>query len=249
MLLKEHAQYDQFQLAEKAEKLDPGRDYNPMSIRKWLDSRGLKPKRSRRHCFLSEEQLEFFKTHRYGLHGDEMAELMNRTFGLSLTKDNVEYLSYRYKAPCGFDGRIRPGDKRVEIWKKAIANSEKVKMTRFQKGHKRTPERPIGSTRISNGRHYTKTRNAKNGWTLTARLIWEEHNGPLPEGYIISYRDGNPLNLDIDNITIETHRESLRINQKGYRHKGAEVYDLGKAIAQLEIAIFDKQKGANDGRE
>lgn len=40
------------------------------------------------------------------------------------------------------------------------------------------------------------------------QLIWEKYNGPIPEGMVITFLDGNKQNFDINNlmaITPELH--------------------------------------------
>lgn len=40
-------------------------------------------------------------------------------------------------------------------------------------------------------------------------VIWEEHNGPVPEGCQIYFRDGNMRNFSVDNLACETRAEGL----------------------------------------
>ncbi len=34
------------------------------------------------------------------------------------------------------------------------------------------------------------------------RFVWEQHNGPIPEGYYVHHVDGNPKNNDISNLVL-----------------------------------------------
>lgn len=41
------------------------------------------------------------------------------------------------------------------------------------------------------------------------RYVWEKHNGPIPKGYQIHHKDGDPLNNDISNLeclSVAEHR-------------------------------------------
>lgn len=42
------------------------------------------------------------------------------------------------------------------------------------------------------------------------RLVWEKHNGPIPEGYVIHHKDGNGLNNSIENLEMMTRAEHVR---------------------------------------
>ena len=86
--------------------------------------------------------------------------------------------------------------------------------TSVDKGYKNWRFAPIGTESIYNGRIYVKvsdapaSRMAKNhmaNWTEKGRLVWEQHHGKIPEGYVIVYLDGNPLNCDISNLECTTN--------------------------------------------
>jgi HNH endonuclease len=46
------------------------------------------------------------------------------------------------------------------------------------------------------------------------RLIWEKHNGKIPDGYHIHHIDGNHSNNNIDNLRLVTHEEHFWIHYK-----------------------------------
>ncbi|EOT6755695.1 HNH endonuclease signature motif containing protein [Escherichia coli] len=57
---------------------------------------------------------------------------------------------------------------------------------------------------------------------LEHRIIWEMHNGPIPEGYEIDHIDHNTLNNDITNLRMVSHYENTlntpmrKDNKSGY---------------------------------
>ena len=76
----------------------------------------------------------------------------------------------------------------------------------------------------------------KNGVEALHREIWKSVNGPIPEGYHIHHKDGNPLNNDISNLDCmpgpehmskhgpdtksEEHRDQLRRRLEDARQDG-----------------------------
>lgn len=46
------------------------------------------------------------------------------------------------------------------------------------------------------------------------RVIWEEHNGTLPEGYVVIHLDGDKYNDDISNLKAISRKELLQLNKK-----------------------------------
>lgn len=42
------------------------------------------------------------------------------------------------------------------------------------------------------------------------RIIWEMHNGPIPDSLLIDHKDGDPWNNKLDNLRLATHGQNLR---------------------------------------
>ena len=49
------------------------------------------------------------------------------------------------------------------------------------------------------------------------RAVWEEHNGTLPEGYVIIHLDSIKHNDDISNLKAITRAELLKLNRNNKR--------------------------------
>jgi predicted heme/steroid binding protein len=47
------------------------------------------------------------------------------------------------------------------------------------------------------------------------RLIWEQANGPIPNGMVIHHIDGNMFNNDLSNLQMMTNREHNKLHQTG----------------------------------
>lgn len=83
-----------------------------------------------------------------------------------------------------------------------------------QKGYKNHRSTPIGTEKIYRGRIYVKVSDAPSGrraknhmanWRPKGQVVWEQHYGKMPEGYVVVYLDGNPLNCDISNLECTTN--------------------------------------------
>jgi hypothetical protein len=46
------------------------------------------------------------------------------------------------------------------------------------------------------------------------RVIWEEHNGSLPEGYVVIHIDKDRYNDDISNLKAISRKELLQLNSQ-----------------------------------
>jgi hypothetical protein len=83
----------------------------------------------------------------------------------------------------------------------------------FEQG--RTPPnwRPIGSTRLSaNGYIEIKVSNTPPRWELMHRKVWREHNGPIPKGTNIRFKDGNVQNCNIENLYAVSDADNMVLN-------------------------------------
>lgn len=92
---------------------------------------------------------------------------------------------------------------------------EKAKATMFKPGHKRNVKEVghISIRKDSGGRRYYKYIKIKDRvWHLLQRHIWEKHHGPIPKGHVITFKDGDSMNCQIDNLEMISMRENARRN-------------------------------------
>lgn len=87
----------------------------------------------------------------------------------------------------------------------------------FKKGHQRNDTAPVGAERVCSKEGYILVKVADRGgyalpWRAKQRLVWEQHHGPIPAGHIVTFRDRNKLNCDIDNLVLITKAENMRRN-------------------------------------
>lgn len=106
-----------------------------------------------------------------------------------------------------------------------IRNSSR---TRFKAGHRPHNTRDVGTDCThADGYVYLKT---EDGPVLKHRYVWEQHNGEVPEGYVIAFIDGNRQNCDISNLTLMSREENAR------RRTEAETPEARKArVAKAQI--------------
>lgn len=99
--------------------------------------------------------------------------------------------------------------------------------TQFQPGQMPTNWKPIGSERVSDGylqRKMTDTGYPPRDWVGVHILVWQEHNGPIPEKHIVVFKDGNKTNIVIDNLECISRADLMRRNT---------VHNLPKEISEL----------------
>jgi hypothetical protein len=72
--------------------------------------------------------------------------------------------------------------------------------------------------------------------------LWEQENGPVPEGHVVAFKDGNPANVDVSNLILLSRLELLKINK--HQHKAApdEVKPVIITLAKLEAKVIEKRR-------
>lgn len=102
------------------------------------------------------------------------------------------------------------GKKRGEFM--SPQGQENSRKTTFKKGNIPPNHRQVGSERITRDGYIEVKTQEPNVFKLKHRVIWEEHNGPIPKGHNIQFRDKNPLNCSIDNLYMISRSKQINEN-------------------------------------
>lgn len=114
--------------------------------------------------------------------------------------------------------------------------------TMFKKGQASINKRPVGSERI-NVDGYIEVKVADpNKWRLKNRVIWEQHNGEIPKGYNIQFKDHNPLNCTIDNLYIISQAEQMRTENSYLAKYPKELADIIRLKGTIKRQINKAQR-------
>lgn len=116
--------------------------------------------------------------------------------------------------------------------------------TQFAPGQKPHNWLPIGAERHSKEgylqRKMTDTGYPPRDWRSVHILLWEEHNGPVPAGHVVIFKDGDKKHIAIDNLEMLTLRENMLRNTIHRYPK--EIKDAVRSIAVLNRRINRVQK-------
>lgn len=135
--------------------------------------------------------------------------------------------------------------RKIEGWMspEGIANSSR---TRFKKGHPSHNIRPVGSERV-NIDGYIEIKIAEpSKWRQKQRVVWETEHGPVPDGYMVSFIDGNKQNCALSNLRLITKTDNLRrVSLNNYPDEVREVIHM-RAVLRRHI---NTQKRKRDGNK
>lgn len=152
--------------------------------------------------------------------GRDISSIYTKAYSLGLSK-SLEYLESENSGRM-IKGNKRGGNTRFSKghtpWNKGKKMSKeqykKSAPTMFKKGHKPHNARYDGyiSIRKSRGSLYAWIRVSPGKFELLHRIIWERHNGKIPEGYNVIFKDGNQANLDINNLQLVSNADLMNAN-------------------------------------
>jgi len=116
---------------------------------------------------------------------------------------------------------------------------EKCKVTFFKAGHEPHNTKYDGYERLDPKDGYIQVRIKKGKFVLKHRYVWEQHNGPIPKGKIIIFKDSNKYNLSIDNLQMITTKENMERNR--VTKYPLELQHLIKLNNKLKTKLHEKQ--------
>lgn len=206
-----------------------------------------------------KELLPFLQEHAAGKTTFELADMINAEFGEgTITRDQVHAYKKRHKIRSGVDTTFKKGGTPYNkglTWEEygTKEGHERSRRTTFTKGHKPHNNQEVGSQSLtSDGYHITKVQEEgtqRERWQFTHRLIWEKAHGPVPEGKMVEFADGDKNNLDIDNLILTDKREHLELIRMNRPRVNAELTKTQLALVKLEIATRKAKKAVKASRK
>lgn len=118
--------------------------------------------------------------------------------------------------------------------------------TQFKKGQKPRNWRPIGSERVSEGylqRKLTDTGVSRRDYVCVHHIIWREAGFEIPDGYRLTFKDGNRNNIVLENLQLQSIADLMRRNTiHNYPKPIAELVHLRSVITrQINRKIKNEQ--------
>jgi len=74
------------------------------------------------------------------------------------------------------------------------------------------------------------------------RWIYEQHFGPIPPGYVVSFKDGDRENFSPDNMILISRAELIKLNQNNYREMPADLKPSVFALSKLQAHVSQKKR-------
>lgn len=183
--------------------------------------------------------VERFQRHERAIYG--------KAYGLGL-KRSEEYLQSEASGRM-LKGDGRGGKTRFQkghcTWNKGLlgwAAGGRAVETQFKAGEKPHSWKPIGSERITKDgylqRKVTDTGYPPRDWVGVHHLLWIEHHGEIPKGFIVVFKDNNKKNVQIDNLELISRAENIQRNS--IHRYPTELKQVFRKLGKLKRTIEDK---------
>lgn len=135
---------------------------------------------------------------------DEQKEFLIQHGGELPTKELAKALNEKFQTHHS-DGSVRTVAKRLGVRKSKNCRTRVC----AESGE------PLGSEKIISGYKYIKVSKSGGGfykdWKRESTVVWERHNGEIPNGYMVVMLDGNKLNTNIDNLCMISKKVAARM--------------------------------------
>lgn len=169
----------------------------------------------------TEEELEYLRKIKSGKTHKEITILFNKRFNIDRTESSIKSAMQE--------------------------NGMKLDSTgRFEKGNLPGNTLPLGVEIMrEDGYLYVKIENP-NVWKQKHRIIWEQHNGPVPDKHVILFGDGDRLNFDIDNLILASKAQVLQLNRYDLIQEDPDLTKTALIIADMHLKIGEVKKRSKD---
>lgn len=194
---------------------------------------------------LTDEQTCYLLDHYMGITTTKLTQMLNDRFQTDFTRSQIKNYLSNHGLKNGVVKRFEKGHVPMNKGKKMTTDQyEKVRHTMFKKGNVPANRIPLGTEKErADGYVWVKIQDGKKNknWKLKHVLIWEKEHGPLQDGEIVIFLDGNTRNFSIENLTTVSKAINARLNQNHLRYKEKELTKAGIAVAEL-ITAANKAK-------
>ena len=185
---------------------------------------------------------DFIRSNYLGVGPAEMTTMVNQAFNAAYSHNQIAAYYKNHKLNSGLTGQFEKGHIPMNKGKKGYC-SPGCEKGHFKKGcipHNKTP---IGTVRAkTDGYLWKKIGEGARDWKQLHILIWEEANGPIPDGHNLMFKDNNKENCSLDNLALVSKAEHGVMNRCGLRFEDPEHTETGILIAKVKIAANKRKR-------
>lgn len=196
----------------------------------------------------SKEVRDFIYANYKGRSGKELHKMVTDKFGPVITLNGLIAFKKNHKLKSGLNTQFQTGCEPVnkgKTWNEIMSkeSQERSRRTCFKQGNIPHNHVPVGTVARTPDGYLKRKIEEPDQWKYIHRETWEKHNGPIPDGMIVSFKDGNRKNCDISNLMLISMAENVRLNQKHLRQSDPNLTEAGLLVAKVITAAGKRKKG------
>ena len=183
----------------------------------------------------------------------EITLLLNERFQINLKPSQVKTYVQNHGIKSGRTGCFKKGHTPANKGTKGLTGANPGS---FKPGNVPPNRKPMGAERICSKDGYIlkkiKEVDPYTGFGTRYRLkhihIWEQANGPVPEGQVVAFIDGDKTNCRLENLMLISRLELLNLNQLGYKDMPGALKPSALALAKLRAKTSAVERGNNGSK-
>lgn len=177
-----------------------------------------------RHKLLTKEQDAFVRASYKQMPTHGVTDALNKKFGTDFVVNQIEAYINNHRILSGRTGCFEKGNTPWNNGTKGhgltVANPGS-----FKPGNVPATIKPLYYERLSKDKLIEikvpiphERKGTATQYMPKQRWVYEQHHGPIPDGYVVSFLDGDRANFEPENLIALSRAEMLRLNQNGYRY-------------------------------
>lgn len=177
------------------------------------------------------EQLAFIEAN-CTLERKVLTEKVNSAFDTQFNVDHIKSLCTRKGWKSGRTGQFIKGQRN---WNAGTKGVMKANSGSFKKGDPVWNHKPVGYERVCPKDGYILIKTAEpRTFKHKHRVVWEEHNGAIPDNHVVVFKNMDRTDCRIDNLVLLSRSELVRYNQSFNKLATPESNDACITLAKIK---------------
>jgi hypothetical protein len=232
-------------LAEKFNR-EFGMNCSLCAIKTILNKRKIKCGRApserfvQRQRIYTDKMIDFLRINFKTLAILDLTAAFNKEFGMNKTPTQIHAVMNRKKIRANRTGHF---SKNHVPWNTGTKGLTSANKTSFKAGHKPKNTKPIGYERVDkDGYLKVKVSEESPQFKFKHIVVYENHYGPVPEGFCVIFKDSDIRNFDPKNLAAISRKELLQLNRNQYKKQPDALKPSVFALSKLQSGIYEKIK-------
>ena len=166
------------------------------------------------------------------------------SLGLESSLEKIQRAGYETsKKPASMATRFQKGFVPLNKGKKVSPEVySKLQPTMFKKGRTPVTHRDVGAERVNVYGYIEIKVSEPNRWRLKHRVMWEQVNGAIPNGYNVQFKNHNPLDCRIENLYLISKAEQMAKENSFYAKYPKKIQEIIRLKGVVNRAIHKAEK-------